>query len=529
MPTPRPTPLVPAPGWAAVRRLGGGWLAWAAGAGAAWLLDGHADLGSQALPLVLAAALASVWWPTWAAAMACVGAAAAFNWLFVAPRGTFEVTLSRDALLLSTMLAVSMGITLLMARQRRTTALARVQAQRIGQLYALSEQLRQADTALAACDALARVLPSTRVACLVTTGPTPRVWGPLDTNQRDGLNLCCREGKPLGRGTGRYDNQPAWYLPLRGVLAVQGAALLHPPTEWLPQPTEREHAQALCDLLGQTLERLHATTLAAQAARDAQAHALRSTLLTAVSHDHRTPLAAILGAASSLVDQGDRLSPEQRQRLARAIVDEASHLSRLTDNALQLARLDATTDGLRRDWESMEELVGAVLQRVRARDPSRRIRARVAPHLPLLRCDAVLVVQMLENLIDNALKYSPPDTLVEVLCKAHPESATPPAAPPAAVLLAVRDRGPGLPADAPQRLFTVFERGQDARTAAIRGAGVGLALCAAVARAHGSTLSVRPRKHGGTSMELLLPVDPQPSAQPAPPSEPAHEPARPAG
>jgi two-component system sensor histidine kinase KdpD len=460
------------------------------------------------LPLVLAAALASVWWPTWAAAAACVGAAVAFNWWFVTPRGTFEVTLSRDVLLLATMLAVSMGITLLMARQRRTAALAGVQAQRIGQLYALSEHLRQADTAVAACEALARVLPPTRVACQVSSTPEPLAWGPMDANQRDGLNLCCREGKPLGRGTGRYDNQPAWYLPLRGLHTVQGAALLHPPADWLPQPAERAHAQALCDLLGQTLERLHATTLATQAARDAQAHALRSTLLTAVSHDHRTPLAAILGAASSLVDQGDRLSPAQRLRLATAIVDEASHLSRLTDNALQLARLDANADGLRRDWESMEELVGAVLQRVRARDPGRRIRARVAPHLPLVRCDAVLVVQMLENLLDNALKYSPADTPVEVLCQAD--------TPPQALLLAVRDRGPGMPADTLERLFTVFERGHDARTAAIRGAGVGLALCAAVARAHGSTLTVRPRKHGGTSLELKLPVDPQPAPHPSP-------------
>lgn len=503
--------------------------AWAAGALAAWLLDGHADLGSQALPLVLAAALASVWWPTWAAAAACVGAAVAFNWWFVTPRGTFEVTLSRDVLLLVTMLGVSMGITLLMARQRRTAALAGVQAQRIGQLYALSERLRQADTAVAACDALARVLPTTRVACLVVNSPTPRVWGTLDANQRDGLNLCCREGKPLGSGTGRYDNQSAWYLPLRGLHAVQGAALLHPPTEWLHQAAERGHAQALCDLLGQTLERLHATTLATQSTRDAQAHALRSTLLAAVSHDHRTPLAAILGAASSLADQGERLSPEQRQRLALAIVDEASHLSRLTDNALQLARLDASADGLRRDWESMEELVGAVLQRVRARDPSRRIHARVDPHLPLVRCDAVLVVQMLENLLDNALKYSAPDTLVEVLCQVEPAALPRPDAPPPALLLAVRDRGPGMPTDTLERLFTVFERGHDARTAAIRGAGVGLALCAAVARAHGSTLTVRPRAHGGTSMELLLPVAPQPPVPPVPLCEPPHEPARPAG
>ena len=144
---------------------------------------------------------------------------------------------------------------------------------------------------------------------------------------------------------------------------------------------------------------------------------MRNALLAAISHDYRTPLATILGAASSLHDQADRLDAAQRQRLAARIVQEAEHLSRLTDNTLQLARLDAPGVTLRMDWESAEEIVGTVLRRARLRAPARPLRARLEPGLPLLRCDAMLLTQMLDNLVDNALKHTPPDTPVEILVR----------------------------------------------------------------------------------------------------------------
>jgi two-component system sensor histidine kinase KdpD len=263
------------------------------------------------------------------------------------------------------------------------------------------------------------------------------------------------------------------------------------------------------------MHRALALEAAGQAQAAAQAQRLRYTLLSAISHDHRTPLASILGAASSLRDQGERLSPAQRQRLAGQIVDEAEQLSRLTDNALQLARLDSLAGQLERDWEAPAELVAGVLARVRSRDPQHRLRARLdtpgqpeGSPLPLLRCNAVLVVQLLENLIDNALKYSPVGSPVEVLCRALPGE----------LLLAVRDRGPGVPPAQRARIFEAFERGT-AGTApgageATRGAGLGLALCRAVAQAHGGSLHYRARAHGGASLECRLPLEAAPSLPP---------------
>jgi len=255
-----------------------------------------------------------------------------------------------------------------------------------------------------------------------------------------------------------------------------------------------------------------------QRARDeAQSQAVRNALLAAISHDFRTPLATIMGAASSLAEQGARLDPQQRQRLATSIVDEAAQLSRLTDNTLQLARLDSPGVALRCDWESAEELVGTVLRHARRHDPARRVRARLEPGLPLLWCDALLLSQLLDNLVDNALKYSPAEAPVEVLVRRQGEQA----------VLAVRDRGPGIAPAWRERVFEVFRRGElgphessDAAPAARAraGAGVGLAVCRAIARAHGGELRLRPRGHGGCSFECVLPLREQP---PQPPAEDA--------
>jgi two-component system sensor histidine kinase KdpD len=328
--------------------------------------------------------------------------------------------------------------------------------------------------------------------------------GDATPDERAGLWLSLRLARPMGPGTGRHEEQPAWYLPLRGRRASLGAAMVPVPLAHIEArtPALLSHAQALCDQMGLALERNAATQAAAAARDEAHAQQLNNTLLAAISHDYRTPLATILGAASSLVDQADRLSPGQQRRLAAVIVDEAGQLARLTDNTLQLARLGAPGMALRLEWESAEEIVGTVLRRARQRDPASRVKARVEPGLPLLRCDAVLLVQLLDNLVDNALKYGGDAAPVEILARRIDDR----------VVLAVRDRGPGVSAAWRERIFTVFQRGESAAgpdgagEAARRGAGVGLAVCRAIARANGGELTLRGRSRGGSSFECALPV-----------------------
>ncbi len=433
------------------------------------------------------------------------------------------MTLDRISLLPALALAglVGAGLIGVILRLRAQVVRAQAQSRRADEARQFGERLRDAADpqalAPALLQALAGLTPAPVKLLLAIELGEPRVLPTADAlsaDERAGLLLCLSERQAFGPGTGRHEQLPAWYLPLRGRSASQGAALVG---LGLPDPALREHAQALCDQMGQALERAASEASARQAQQLAATQASRNTLLAAISHDYRTPLACILGAASSLLDQDARLSPGQRQRLAASIVDETEALSRLTDNALQLARLDGA-DGpdlpLHLDWESAEELIGSVLRRSRQRRDllatqgsegdeasAPRLRARVEPGLPLLRCDALLLHQLLGNLVDNALKYAPGSAIELLARRASREGHD----GRDGITLAVRDRGPGVPLAWRERVFEAFQRG-DAQSDQ-RGAGVGLAACRAIARAHGGELRYRMRGHGGASFECWLPVE----------------------
>ncbi len=241
---------------------------------------------------------------------------------------------------------------------------------------------------------------------------------------------------------------------------------------------------------------------------DAQDKALRNTLLTAISHDYRTPLATITGAASSLASHASHLPAERVVQLAGAILDEAGHLNRMTLNTLQLARLDAERVSLRKEWESIEEIIGNVVSRARRNHAGREIHADTPRGLPLLQCDATLMVQLLDNLVDNALAYSPPDALVRIGAQRSGD----------ALHVQVIDRGKGIPDGWKQRVFDVFQRADSGRSADAasgdlprRGVGVGLAVCRAIARVHGAQLFVTDALPVGAVFHLILPVEPQPA------------------
>jgi two-component system sensor histidine kinase KdpD len=248
-------------------------------------------------------------------------------------------------------------------------------------------------------------------------------------------------------------------------------------------------------LLAQALWRLRLGRSLQAAQNEAQQQQLQSTFLAAISHDLRTPLAAIVGAASSLQTQRDKLAPAEQDRLLASIAGEAGYLSSVTENTLQLVRLASTHQELRRDWESMEEIVGAVLARVRQRDPARRIRSSVPEGLPLVKADPVLLAQLIANLLENALKYS--EAAVELVVQLQGGE----------MQVMVKDRGEGIPEAEQDTIFEPYARGDRAGP---RGAGLGLAVCRAIARAHGGRLALRRRQGGGSSFVLSLPLEAQP-------------------
>lgn len=502
-----PTPATPA--WP-------GALVWLLAAALLVLLDGRVDLANLALVLVAGSALAALWLPGWLAAGAGALAVPVFNWAFVPPRHSLTVDLRQHALLLAALLLVNLLVATLMQRLRRQAARADGLARHEARLRAWADTLRDAERPALLAGTLLQHLgalsggPVALLAIDPASTDTPPALlrvGDADSNQAAGLDLCLRGGQALGAGSGRHEEQPDVYLPLRGRGRTLGAVLLAGLGRQPDADERRTQAQSLCDPFGLALQRAHEARVNQAVQAQAQLQAVRNALLTAISHDHRTPLAAILGAASSLQQQDDRLSREQRQRLVARIVDQAQHLRRLTDNTLQLARLDAPGLQLNCGWESAEDLVGAALQRARNHDPQRRLRARLEPGLPLLWCDALLLSQLLDNLVDNALKYSPDGAPVELLVRSQPD----------AVVLAVRDRGAGVAPAWRERVFEPFHRGAEPMPGgpgapARGGTGIGLAVCRAIARAHGGELKLCARGQGGSSFELWLPQRQQPTA-----------------
>ena len=534
-----PTP--PSPPEAADRTWAAGLACWLLVAAAQGWLDGRVDLANQALLLVLGGALASLWLPALPALLAGAGAVLAFNWQYVPPRGSFSVDTVQHGLMLGVMALIQVVIVGPMTRLRTQAQEARHHQRQAEQLRQWGETLRDASEPLAQAGALQQALaqlvdaPVALLLCRdVPDAPTPETvmaLGEADADETAGLWLCLRQGQAMGPGSGHHDTLAHWYLPLRGRQATLGAAVLRLPMAGQVDEDRRAHAQALCDQMGAALQRLASSRAEQRALEQAQLQAVRNALLAAISHDFRTPLATILGAASSLQDQAERLDAAQRRRLAERIVQEAGHLGRLTDNTLQLARLDAPGVDLRLDWESAEELVGTVLRRARQRAPGRALRARLEPGLPLLRCDALLLTQLLDNLVDNALAHTPADAPVEILVRREPGRPGGRAGQPAlpdGLVLAVRDRGPGVAPAWRDRIFEVFQRGQNAPPAGADprrpGAGVGLAVCRAIARAHGGDLRFRARSHGGSSFECHLPLlAPPAEALPLPASVGADE------
>lgn len=457
------------------------------------LLDRHISLSSHAMFYVLAVVLGSYALRPLPSAVCAVVAVVAFNFFFVPPRWAFAVGRKEHLIALLTMLVLALTISRLSAGLRRETELARRNAQRAHQLQELASALAGATHAPAVAELGQQALDST------FSGPTTlgvlRPDGSLDCGLaladrvEDGMRSCMHEAATLGPGTGRWPGLNAWYIPLGGTGAMQGAVCIENITA--ADVDGREHAQALCTLLAQALARITLQQAMRASEAEVQRQQIQSTFLAAISHDLRTPLATVVGAASALQSQGDKLPGTERERLLESIVSEAAYLSDVTENTLQLMQLSNTTQALHRGWESMEEIVGAVLGRMRLRDTHHRIRVSVPPNLPLIEADPVLLAQLISNLIDNALKYSQGAIDLQVQATAQQ------------MQVSVKDRGNAIPADMYAVIFQPYARGD--RSGA-RGAGLGLALCRAIAQAHGGTLDVQARRSGGNRFVFCLPL-----------------------
>ncbi|MGB4782004.1 ATP-binding protein, partial [Candidatus Methylomirabilis sp.] len=301
-------------------------------------------------------------------------------------------------------------------------------------------------------------------------------------------------GQIAGCGTSTLPEAKALYLPLIASQGTLGVLGLQPTAPRALDAHEQLHQ--LETFANQTALALERTQLA-EAAQEAQIRAeterLRSSLLSSVSHDLRTPLATITGAASSLLE-GDKILDDQTQKdLLESLFEEAERLNRLVNNLLEMTRMESGTLQVRKEWHVLEEIVGAALGRLVKLLCDRPVTTSLPANLPLVPIDDVLLEQVLINLLDNAVKHTPDGGLLEITAWAHD----------GAVTVEVADRGSGLKSGDEERVFEKFYRGPGLTS---RGAGLGLAICRGIVEAHGGHIWAENRPGGGVAFRFTIPL-----------------------
>ena len=240
------------------------------------------------------------------------------------------------------------------------------------------------------------------------------------------------------------------------------------------------------------LNGLRSSAAVREAEVEIQTERTRNALLNAVSHDIKTPLASIYGAATSLIEEESRISPAARRELVESISDEAQRLNRVVNNLLEMTSLDAGLQA-KKDWRPLEEIVGAALARLEMPLRDRAVTTHIDEDLPWICVDDVLLEQVFLNLLENAVKYTPAGSAIEITAQRNGEN----------VIVSVRDHGTGLLPGEDTRVFEKFFRG---RTDGARGVGLGLAICRAIVHCHGGWIAAENAPGGGAVFRFELPI-----------------------
>ncbi len=435
------------------------------------------------------------------AVLAAFVAVASFDFFDVPPRMTFAVGDVQYLVTFAVMLIVALVIGQLTAGLRWQARVAALREDRVRALYELSRELAAALMPEQIVEIGTRVLQAefeARATFLL-----------LDADDRLVVNQHAGDALPVdpslaawalahaehaGQGTGTLPASPMLYVPLKAPMRVRGVvalALRHP--QRLIVPEQRRLLDTFASLLGVGLERIHYVEVAQHTTVQMESERLRNALLGAISHDLRTPLAALAGMADSLRLTAPPLAPEHAE-IAQALREAALRMNALVNNLLDMARLESGRIALNLQWQPLEEVVGSALRGLATLFEGRHpIRVQLPPDLPLLNFDAVLIERVLANLLENAAKYTPAGAAILIGAAPTKES----------VEVWVADEGPGLPPGREELIFEKFERGR--KESATPGVGLGLAICRAIVAAHGGTIRGETRPQGGARFVFTLP------------------------
>ncbi len=429
---------------------------------------------------------------------------AAFDFFFVPPYFTFAVSDVRYFVTFAVMLVVAIIVSSLTVRIRQQADSARSRERRTAALYDLSRELASTRGEESLVQAAVRHIHEVFGSQVVVLRPGPTgglalkaaypVPFEIDPNE-GGVSQWVYEHRQIaGLGTETLSGAKALYVPLiasRGTVGVLGVRPSEPHA--FADPEQLHLLETYANQTAVAIERAILAEETQRAQVEIEAERLRTSLLSSVSHDLRTPLATIMGSASSLLENGTHFQRGTWQDLLQSIVDESERLNRLVSNLLDMTRLESGTLAVKKEWHPLEEVIGAALARMEKRLGDRPVAIRVPADLPLVRIDGVLIEQVLINLLDNGLKYTPVGRGIDISASASD----------ADVLVEVADRGPGFTPGEEEHVFDKFYRGQ---TADSRGAGLGLTICRAIVEAHGGKIWAENRPEGGAAFRFTLPA-----------------------
>jgi two-component system sensor histidine kinase KdpD len=439
-------------------------------------------------------------------ALATVLSVVLFDLVFVRPQGSFEFLAPSDAITLGVMLSIGIIISTLTGRVRFQVQAARQREQRMSALFAMSREFAtlrsEGEIAAAAEGHIGAAVDADVSVWLPATSVRPggrRDGASLEFAADDGsiVDWVHHHHVPAGAGTANHSSARATYFPLMAAHGCMGVVRLRMPNpDDCRSPERWDLLQTLASLTALAIERASSVAAAERARLEADAERLRNSLLSAVSHDLRTPLAVIVGSSSTLVELGERLDRRCQRELAESILDEGNRLNRQVANLLEMTRLEDGSLHLQKEWQTLEEVAGVVLERLDRPLHGFNFRINLLPDLPPIPMDGQLVQQVLINLLENAVKYTPAGTAIELAAWQDGDG----------VIIEVADSGNGMAPDVLERAFDRFYRGPAA--AKTSGVGLGLSICKGIVQLHGGRIWAENRTSGGLAVRFSLPIPP---------------------
>jgi two-component system sensor histidine kinase KdpD len=435
----------------------------------------------------------------------------AFDFFFVPPLYTLRIGSPGYLITFVVMFVIAYIISSLTLRVRNQAVTARQRERRTAALFGLSRKLvhergiqRLSDIAIKhitevfSCRAVVLTLDVHGRLAAAITGPGTFA---LDPKESGVAQWAFDHSQKAGLGTDTLAGAGALYLPLAAGAKTVGVLGILP--EFFPDgffALDQLHMlESFADQTALAIDRALMAEETQQALLKAETETLRNTLLSSVSHNLRTPLAAITGAATTLLHKDVALDAATRRELAQTIREGAEHLDQIIRNVLDMTKIEAGAIAVRKEWQHFEEIVGAALTHIEEKLGDRVIKLSIPEELPLAPFDPLLIEQVLLNLLDNAVKYTPYETPIDILARATDDE----------LIVEFGDRGPGIPPGDEERIFGKFERGLTPGG----GIGLGLTICRAIIAAHGGRIQAENRHGGGALFRFTLPIEGEPPRQ----------------